>query len=155
MLFRKKKAVVASSQSVNNGNVVDIQWGGYYTSKKEGKFGIFRLLDFNKDAYHIQLFQEKFNHSPSFDVVKDLRPFVWHVPIAVGGLLNQDELKLIGHNELDEQSLMGYEGYLRQMGADEAIIKEIVNRLVEYSNKPPMKVQLTESADGVDVLPLE
>jgi hypothetical protein len=50
---------------------------------------------------------------------------------------------------------MGYEGYLRQMGADEAIIKEIVNRLVEYSNKPPMKVQLTESADGVDVLPLE
>jgi hypothetical protein len=154
MLFRKKKADISTTLVATGGDVIDIQWGGYYTSKEEGKFGIFRLLDFNKDAYHIQLFQENFDHSPTFDEIKGLRPFMWHAPIAVGGLLNCDELKLIGHNNLDEQALMGYEEYLRQMGADEAAIKEMVNRLIDYSDRVPMKIQLTKSGDSVTVLPL-
>lgn len=151
MLSRKKHSDIPKS----GGDVIDIQWGGYYTSKENGKFGIFRLLDFNKSAYHIQLFQEKFDHAPSFEEIKDLQPFIWHAPIASASLLNRDEPKLIGHKKLDEQSLMGYEEYLRQMGVDEAGIKTMIGRLMQFSSEAPLRVKLTESSDGVIVTPIE
>ena len=36
-----------------------IQWGGYYASQSEdGKYSVFRLLDFTDDAYHSAIFRE-------------------------------------------------------------------------------------------------
>jgi hypothetical protein len=151
MFFRKKDH--GTPDNTDN-DVVDIQWGGYYIIKEEGKFRVFRLLDFNKDAYHAQLFQEKFDNPPTFEEVKGLKPFIWHAPIAVASLLDRDGFRLIGQEKLDEQALAGYEEYLRQMGVQDTAAKDMVNRLIEYSSQTPMKVRLTKSADGVTVTPL-
>ncbi len=147
MFFRKKK-------HVGQDELIDIQWGAYYTSKQDGKFGVFRLLNFNKDAFHIQMFREKFDKSPSFNDVKALKPAAWHIPMSVAGLLHRDEFTIIGHEELDRHALMGYEEYMRQNGLEEAAIEKMIRRLMEYSSQPPMKVRLTKSGDGVEVTPL-
>jgi hypothetical protein len=151
MFFRKKKEDTKDTKGI----VMHIQFGGYYASKKNNEFSIIRLLDFGRSAYHIQLFQEKFDHLPAFDEVKELWPFVWHIPISLSGLLDSEQYELIGHKKLDEQSLVGYEEYLKQMGVNEASIKERVDDLIDYSNEPPLKVRLTESADGFTLFPLE
>ena len=45
----------------------DVVWGGYYArrSVESGQFSVFRLLDFNRDAYHAAMFTEKFASLPS------------------------------------------------------------------------------------------
>ncbi len=153
MLF-KKKTDTPDMPSASGGEILDIQWGGYYASKEESMFRVFCLLDFNKDAYHAQLFQEKFDHLPSFDEVKDLRPSIWHAPVAVGSLLGRG-VALIGHHDLDEQSLMGYAEYMRQMGAEEDAIKAMTHQLIAYSHEAPMKFRLSPSASGTVVEPVQ
>lgn len=41
----------------------DVVWGGVYASKGQDseKYSIFRLLDFNREAYHAALYTEKFD----------------------------------------------------------------------------------------------
>ena len=68
---------------------IDIQWGGYYASREQpnGPVGIFRLLDFNRDAYHAALYKEEFSDVPSLVKIVSLSPFVGHAPIDARGLL--------------------------------------------------------------------
>lgn len=139
----------SNSSAANSGNSKEIviHLGGYYISKSDGKYGLFRLLDFDENTYDIQIFQEKFDTAPIFDEIKVLSPYMWHVPLVVGDLLNRDELKLVGHEVLDEHALMGYEEYLRQMGVDEPIIKERLKSLIERSTHGPIKVKLNQFGD--------
>lgn len=143
MFFRKKSQSVVSGKEL----VIQIQWGGYYTSKEEDKFGLFRLLDFNKDAYQIQIFREKFDHLPSLEEVKELQPFIWHAPLAVGSLLDDEALTLIGPKVLDDEALSGYGEYLKQMDVTESAIQELFQRLIQYSHEAPTTVKLSESSD--------
>jgi len=153
VLFKKRKS--NPNDSKDGEVVILVQWGGYYASEEAGGFGVFRLLDFNRQGYHAQLFREKFDHSPSLSEIQKLEPFLWHAPIAIGALMNKEAMKLVGHDSLDEHALMGYEEYLRQMGAEESAIKELLARLIEFSNRKPMRVRLAQSADGVTITPME
>jgi hypothetical protein len=122
--------------------ITSIYWGGYYSSEEDGKLGVFRLLDFNKDAYHVQLFKEKFEDIPSDKELKKLSPAVLHAPFGVGGLLHRKSLRLIAHSTLDKHTLRGYAEFLKQQGHDEVYVKEMIDRLITFSKEGPTKVRL-------------
>lgn len=146
MFFKKK------SQSQD----IMIQWGGLYTYKNEdGTFGVLRLLDFNKDVYHGQLFKEHFDKRPTPDEASNLMPYIWHFPQDVGGLLNYKDIELIHNKVLDKKALQGYEEYTRQTGATEAYSKELVTKLIGFSQKEPLKVRFTKVRDVVTVEVIE
>ena len=131
-----------------------IQWGGFYAYKGEsGVFRVFRLLDLNADAYHAQLFKEEFDSMPSIDEVKVLVPYIWHVPMATTGLLNNNELTLIGYEPLDERSLQGYEEFMRQMERPEDAIKEMIDRLIDFSHAEPMSLMFENTEEGLVITP--
>jgi len=129
--------------------VVDVQWGGYYATRGESGYTVFRLLDFNQDIMHIQMFEKTFDKVPEFDQVKDLQPSIWHVPMDAGAILVWDEVTLIGHKELDAESLKGYEEYGRQMGDDEPFIKELAEKVIGFSHEDVLRLRLVQAENGV------
>lgn len=121
-------------------NIIEIQWGGYYSGNSEGEFIVFRLLDFTKDAHQAQFFKERFNHLPTFEEIRKLQPYILHVPIATGNLLKYTELALIGHEKLNDQALEGYQEYLTQMEVSDSDINELIKKLIKYSNEEPINL---------------
>ena len=71
---------------------IDMQWGGYYASKKSSEhvYSIFRILDFGNYSYQAALFREKFPSLPTIEEVLKLNPFAGHVPIRSISLLEQE-----------------------------------------------------------------
>lgn len=123
---------------------IDIAWGGFYLTRSEdsGDYRVFRLLDFNKDACHAAFFTETFESPPGWEEVKDLSPFVGHVPMDARSLLNYEELQLLGRTPLDRDDLSGYEYYLGEHGVDPERIDELFGRIIEFSGKEPMQLRL-------------
>jgi hypothetical protein len=93
---------------------LDLVWGGYYASisSDNSKISVFRMLDFNRDAYHAALFAEEFTDTPKLEQLKDLSPFIGHAPIDARSLLLNDDLQMIGRQELSRSDLEGYIYYL-------------------------------------------
>ncbi len=153
MFFSKKKG---QGEPKPESAVIPIQWGGYYAYHDEkGQYGFFRLLDFNKSAYHSQLFQEKFSHLPSLQELVRLRPFIGHAPIAVGGLLRDQTLTLIGGEPLTTPALEGYKVYLSEMGWDDKEMAELIARIIQFSQEGPMPIRLTREGDQTLVSPAD
>lgn len=123
---------------------IDIAWGGYYASRSEddGKIAIFRLIDFNQEAYHIALYNEKFDENPNISQLTSLTPFIGHAPIDSKGLLALDGLKFIGTKALTNSDLEGYKYYLEANDAPEDFITEITASLLRFSNEPRMHLLL-------------
>jgi hypothetical protein len=127
---------------------IDIAWGGYYSNLNEdGKISIFRLLDFNSDAYHATLFQETFDTMPDLNTVKELKPFVGHVPLDTRGLLHRTDVKLLGHEILSMDDLIGYKIYRESNGWSTEEIEELANKVLSYSKGAPLPIHL-EMKDG-------
>lgn len=128
---------------------IDIAWGGYYSSLEEdgGKYTIFRLLDFNQDAYHVALYSEKFESPPKEDEVKSLAPFIGHAPIDVRGLLNRKEVLLIGSSPLEKEDLEGYIYYLKEFEVSDQEVEDLVNSLISFSKQEPLALRLL-TVDG-------
>ncbi len=122
---------------------IDILWGSYYVSQEEGseEFSLFRLLDFNRDAYHAALFNENFLAIPSLDKILSLVPFVGHAPIDASGLLNAN-IQLVGGAPLTSEDLQGYMLYLEyhDLSADQR--RELTERLISCSYEPPLHFAL-------------
>lgn len=123
--------------------IFDLAWGGYYTAKGEaGDWGIFRLLDFNNEAYHAALFSERFPDVPVLEDVAALQPTIGHAPIAAGQLLNFPPT-LVGAKPLDADSLVGYGMYLEHAaGLPASEIETFMERLIGYSHQPHMRLEL-------------
>lgn len=123
---------------------IDFLWGGYYASKEEGsdQFGAFRLLDFNRDAYHAALFNEKFDELPTVESLRALSPFIGHVPIDSRALLRERELQLIGGSPLTEEDLEGYMIYLEHHEMSKEERTELANNLLGFSTEPPLRLRL-------------
>ena len=131
----------------------DLQWGGYYVSKEETnkQYGVFRLLDFNQDAYQVALFREKFEEVPSMADLQSLTPFVGHAPIDSRALLNNKELYLIGRQELNKDDLDGYQFYLENLEVDEKYINELFERIIDFSKQAPIKLTLKIIDDELNI----
>ncbi len=129
---------------MNNILDIDIAWGGYYASvsSENGEVSGFRLLDFNRDAYHAALYSEKFSQLPTLDQVQNLSPFVGHAPIDAKGLLNRDNLQLIDGKPLGRDDLAGYICYLEAHDVPQEDIDGLVNEVIEYSQESPLPLRL-------------
>ena len=123
---------------------IDIAWGGYYSSLAEdsNEINIFRLLDFNQDAYHVALYKEKFESIPTENEVRSLSPFIGHVPIDVRGLLNRKNVKLIGSSPLIKEDLEGYIYYLEEFGVSDQEAEDLVTSVISFSNQKPLPLRL-------------
>jgi len=132
---------------------IDLQWGGYYASKESdgSQYGVFRILDFNRNAYHIAIFKEKFDEIPEFSDIEKLSPYIGHSPIDSRALLNEKNVRLLGSKELETDDLEGYSYYLEAHDVDEKEIDELVESLISYSKEPPMKLSLSLNGDELEI----
>ncbi len=123
----------------------DIAWGGYYAtiSEDEEQISVFRLLDFNRDAYHVSLFSEKFEHVPSIKDIESLSPFAGHAPIDSRGLLNYKKIVLIGSKDLTKEDLVGYMYYLEHFEVSEEERSKLTSSLIGFGKEPPLKITLS------------
>lgn len=139
------QAVLAHGEVGMNKSVdFDVAWGGYYAtfSEDEQNVSIFRLLDFNRNAYHVALFSEKFDSIPSENEIKKLSPSIGHVPIDSKGLLNFDKIVLITTKDLTEQDLAGYMYYLESFEVPDNERDELMRSLIAFCKEPPIKLNL-------------
>lgn len=124
---------------------LDLVWGGYYASisSDDGQVSVFRMLDFNRDAYHAALFAEKFTDTPNLEQLKDLYPFIGHVPIDARALLLNDDLQMIGRQELSLSDLEGYIYYLEVNEVPQEEIDDLVEKILGFSrDEPPLRLRL-------------
>jgi len=132
---------------------MDVLFGGYYASKEENsdQYGVFRLLDFNPDAYHAALFSQKFDQVPTMDELVGLSPFIGHAPIDSHALLRERDLQLVGGAPLTRDDLEGYGIYLEHHGMTKADIDGLTTNLVTWSTEPPIKLRLEILEDELSI----
>jgi hypothetical protein len=123
---------------------IDLAWGGFYASipAEGGDMTVFRLLDFNRDAYHAAMFAEKFSVLPTLEQLTSLTPFIGHAPIDARGLIRDDDLRLIGSKPLTRADLEGYMYYLEAHEVPQAEMDELAERLISFSSEHPLRLQL-------------
>jgi len=123
---------------------IDVAWGGFYAcaSRDSDGISVIRLLDFNRDAYHASLFNERFDAIPGPEVIENLSLSIGHVPIDARGLLNFDTLTLIGRKPLTQDDLVGYMSYLAEFDVSEAEGKKFADSLMAFSNDAPLALRL-------------
>lgn len=131
----------------------DVAWGGYYAgiSKDNSEISVFRLLDFNRDAYHIAIYKEKFTSMPSAKEIGSLSPFVGHAPIDSKGLLNYKKIVLITNKQLTKEDLVGYMYYLEEFDVPAKDRDELSQSLISFGNEPPLKLRLSVSAGELEI----
>jgi hypothetical protein len=128
---------------------IDIQWGGYYVSKDKnsGQYSVFRLLDFNRYAYHAAIFKERFSETPKPEDILTLTPYIGHAPIDAKALLNDELVILAAIAPLKKEDLEGYRFYLEHNEMTESDIDDLFRNIIEFSNQPSLKLSL-ELVDG-------
>ena len=128
---------------------IDIQWGGYYVSKEKDKeeYSLLRLLDFNQQAYHAAIYQEKFSEIPLIEDILKLSPMIGHAPIDSKALAGKKEIHLVGSKELVSSDLEGYEYYLEHFEVEEKERKQLISDIIGFSKEPPLKLSLQVIGD--------
>ena len=123
---------------------IDLAWGGFYarTFADQSEVSIIRLLDFNRDAYHAALFDERVEEIPRAAAVETLSPFIRHVPLDARGLLNIEAMVLIGRKPLTRSCLEGYMYYLEEFEVPEDEREGLMNSLIAFSKDDPLKLRL-------------
>ncbi len=125
------------------------------THDEKAGYGVLRLLDFNVDAVHYQIFKEKFSEPPTFEQVKHLTPLILHVPVQSGTVIkNKSDWHLLGHVALSRQDLEGYAVFLKEaLGDSDEEIEKRLGRVLNLSKDGAFKLQLVERGDG-GVMPI-
>jgi hypothetical protein len=124
---------------------LDLVWGGYYTliSSDDRHFSVFRMLDFTPDGYHAALFSKKFTNIPDLEQLKNSSPFIRHAPINTRSLLLNDELQMIGRQELSHSDLEGYIYYLEAHEVTQEEIDDLIERILVFSrDEAPLRLRL-------------
>ena len=130
---------------------VGIQWGGYYChAKEEGGFSVFRLLDFTPQAYHASLFSGDFVEKPGLAELRELQPFIQHVPMSSLQFYQMD-MELIGHAPLIRSDLEGYGLYLEHHGCTDEEIGENIDIIMHNAGLGPLALALGVVDDALQV----
>ena len=127
---------------------IDVVWGGYYASQSvdDDSFTVFRLLDLDQYGYQAALYREKFDRCPTMADVAHLVPFVGHVPMAIGSLLHERNLKLIGRRPLTHQDLEGYMLFLEQHDVPAEERQALAAKLIGFGDQDPVPLTVEEVA---------
>ena len=128
---------------------IDVVWGGYYASQSEDDhaFAIFRLLDLDRNGYHATLYGERFDRYPTVADVAHLVPLVGHVPMAIGSLLHNRSLKLIGRRPLTREDLEGYMLFLEHHDVPAEERQALSEKLIGFGDQDPVPLTV-EGVDG-------
>lgn len=124
---------------------IELAWGGFYACVSHDCDGIsiMRMLDFNRDAYHAALFNERFDDIPEPGVVDTLSPFVGHVPVDAKALLRNQRMVLVGRQPLTPADLAGYMLYREQTHMPEDERNELTNTLIRFGTDDPLSLRLS------------
>ncbi len=145
-MFMLVNGTLVYSEDVKMGKTleIDIAWGGYYASISDNgdEISVFRLLGFNRDAYHIAMYKEKFEAIPTVEYIKSLTPFIWHAPIDSKALLNEKRVTLLGSVPLKRSDLEGYIYYLKEFEVSDKEVDELVLSLISFSKQGPLSLNL-------------
>lgn len=134
-------------------NAIDIkiQWGAYYLTQEDNQYRVFRLLDFNRYAYHAAIFKETFATRPTKDEILQLAPFIGHAPIDAKTLLQEESIQLLASAPLKKEDLEGYRYYLEEQGMATREIDELIQRVMEFSAQPPLQLRLEIVDDELEI----
>jgi hypothetical protein len=134
---------------MNNALDIDVVWGGYYASQSgdDDAFTVFRLLDLDQDGYQAALYREKFDKCPTMADVAHHVPFVGHVPMAIGSLLHERNLKLIGRRPLTDEDLEGYMLFLEHQDVPSEERQALTQKLIGFGDQDPVPLTV-EEVDG-------
>ncbi len=123
---------------------IELAWGGYYasTDPENGSITVFRLLDFNRDAYHAALFKERFDEMPTLADMTALSPLIGHAPIDARGMVRHENLQFLGSNPLLREDLEGYAYYLEAHEVTAYDIEELFGRILGFSTESPLQLRL-------------
>lgn len=129
---------------------LDVAWGGYYCSREKDsdRYSVFRLLDLNRDAYHIAIFRERFAVPPPLAELLQLSPYIGHAPIDTRALLRERELTLLGARPLVADDLTGYAYYLEEFEATDEEVADLFERIIGFSNEDAVRYRLSLDAEG-------
>jgi hypothetical protein len=119
-----------------------IQWGGFYATKVEGSYRIFRLLDLTPDSCDIVTYSEVFPQIPSIHDVSFLVPENEHVSLRGTDILTMKPI-LFGTKRLNPGDLIKFNVDLQtspQKGHDAAAR---TTRVIALSQEPPLETQLS------------
>lgn len=130
---------------------IDIQWGAYYLTKEDNQYRVFRLLDFNRYAYHAAIFKETFTIRPKTDELLQLTPFIGHAPVDAKALLQEESIQLLAAAPLKKEDLEGYRYYLEEQGMTTSEMDELIQRIMEFSTQPPLQLRLEIVDDELEI----
>ncbi len=130
---------------------IDIQWGAYYLTKEDNQYRVFRLLDFNRYAYHAAIFKETFTTRPTKEEILQLTPFIGHAPIDAKALLQEESIQLLAAAPLKKEDLEGYRYYLEEQGMTNTELDESIQRIMEFSTQPPLPLRLEKVDDELEI----
>jgi hypothetical protein len=132
---------------------IDIAWGGYYASvsREDNEISVFRLLDFNRDAYHIAMYRETFESIPEKSVVKSLSPFIGHAPLDTRSLLLNKKVVLLGSEPLEREDLDGYMYYLQEFDVSEAEREKLITSLIAFGMESPLPLRLFKTGEELQI----
>lgn len=131
---------------------IEIQWGAYYLTEEDNQYRVFRLLDFNRYAYHAAIFKETFTTRPTKDEILQLTPFIGHAPIDAKTLLQEESIRLLASAPLKKEDLEGYRYYLEEQGMTTSEMDELTQRIMEFSSQPPLQLRLEIVDDELEIL---
>lgn len=130
---------------------IDIQWGAYYLTKEDNQYRVFRLLDFNRYAYHAAIFKETFTSRPTKEETLQFTPFIGHAPIDAKALLKEGNIQLLAAAPLKKEDLEGYRYYLEEQGMTNSELDELIQRIMEFSTQPPLQLRLEIVDDELEI----
>lgn len=130
---------------------IEIQWGAYYLTEEDNQYRVFRLLDFNRYAYHAAIFKETFTTRPTKDEILQLTPFIGHAPIDAKALFQEESIQLLAAAPLKKEDLEGYRYYLEEQGMTNSELDELIQRIMEFSTQPPLQLRLEIVDDGLEI----
>lgn len=108
--------------------------GGYYTDKdKNGKYGMWRLLDINGGILHSTMYLGALDYKPDLAEAEKADVFIEHMPQPLGTLLVRNDLTYLGGNTLTVDDLLEYVMYLRGAGYDQDTINKRTETLIKLS----------------------
>jgi len=130
---------------------IEIQWGAYYLTEEDNQYRVFRLLDFNRYAYHAAIFKETFTTRPTKDEILQLTPFIGHAPIDAKTLLQEESIQLLASAPLKKEDLEGYRYYLEEQGVTTGELEELIQRIMKFSTQPPLQLRLEIVDDELEI----
>lgn len=125
-----------------------VQWGGYYVTKDEYGYSVFRLLDVNPEAYHIAVYDRRFRRRPEFSDVYTLVPSNPHVALEGIDLLSTAP-ELIGKKELKDDELNAYRAYLYSRGIRGIKQFALIEQVKQSSREEPLLTMLSTDEKGL------